>query len=268
MRADGTVGFTIGAYDPSLALVIDPVLVYSTYLGGSGGESATAVAVDAAGNTYVTGETGSSDFFTVNPFDPELNQPETSPFWLSFDAFVTKFDPHGVLVYSTYLGGGSTVAGVIRETIGHSIAVDAAGHAWVGGSTQSPLFPTTVSAPSGFEADPATGGGFLTELSADGSSILYSSVVRSTLLDIAVDDAGEVYATGFGFALKLDPATNTVRYLTPLGDGVARGIAVDSIGQAYVAGFTDSPAFPTKNALFPELHNRRFNEFGEEISSG
>ncbi|MHB8969784.1 MAG: NF038129 family PEP-CTERM protein [Pirellulaceae bacterium] len=199
VRADGTVGFTIGAFDPSLALVIDPVLVYSTYLGGSGAESPTSIAVDAAGNTYVTGETGSSDFFTVSPFDPDLNQPDTSPFWLSFDAFVTKFDPHGVPVFSTYLGGGSSGIGEIRETMAHSIVVDAAGHAWVAGSTQSPWFPTTVSAPSGLEANSSTGGGFLTELSADGSSI--------------------------------------------------------------------SPALPTKNALFPELHNRRFNEFGEEISS-
>ncbi|MCU0961267.1 MAG: NF038129 family PEP-CTERM protein, partial [Pirellulaceae bacterium] len=266
VRADGTIGFALGAYDPTRALVIDPVLVYSTYLGGSGGETAAAVAVDAAGNTYVTGETGSPDFFTVKPFDPELNQPETSPFWLSFDAFVAKFDPQGVLVYSSYLGGGSTVAGDVRETIGQSIAVDSAGQAWIGGSTQSSWFPTTTSAPSGFEPASSAGAGFLTKLSADGSSILYSALIRSTPLDLAVDDAGDVYATGIGFALKLDSATNTLRYVAPVF-GVARGIAIDSVGQAYVAGFTDSPAFPTKNALFPELHNRRFNEFGEEVTS-
>jgi VCBS repeat-containing protein len=255
MQADGSVGFTIGAYDHSVALVIDPVLVYSTYLGGSGLEFDVSVAVDAAGNTYVSGRTGSSDFFTVNPFDPELNQPDTSPFGLSFDAFVTKFNAGGVLVFSTYLGGGSSgFDPVIRETQASSIAVDNAGHVWVGGGTRSLLFPTTTSAPNGLLPRNTDVGAFLTELAADGSSILYSSVfdpIRQ-FLDIAIDDAGKIYGTGFGFALKLDPTTNTVRYITGTG-GLAQGIAVDDLGQAYLGGATNSPAFTTKNALFPVL---------------
>jgi VCBS repeat-containing protein len=253
LRADGTVGITLGTYDHSQTLVIDPVLVYSTYLGGSGFETASAIAVDDAGNTYVTGTTGSSDFFTVNPYDPELNQPDTSPFSLSVDAFITKFDSSGVLVYSTYLGGGSAGFDSIRETQARSIAIDNAGQVWVAGVTQSLLFPKTTTAPSGYEPNLNAAGSFLTQFSADGSSILYSSVNALSVLDIAVDDAGDVYAAGIGFALKLDPATNSFEYLTLLGDALARGIAVDSVGQVYVTGFTNSPNFPVKNALFPIL---------------
>ena len=253
LRTDGTVGIALGNYDHSQTLVIDPVLVYSTYLGGSGFESTSAIAVDDDGNTYVAGTTGSSDFFTVNPYDPELNQPDTSPFSLSVDAFVTKFDANGVVVYSTYLGGGSAGFDAIRETQARSIAVDNAGQVWVAGVTQSHLFPKTTTAPSGYEANPNTGGSFLTKFSVDGSSILYSSVNSLSILDIAIDDIGDVYAAGIGFSLKLDPATNTFEYLTLLGDGMARGIAVDSIGQAYVTGFTNSPNFPVRNALFPVL---------------
>lgn len=267
-REDGTVGFTVGAYDPSLVLVIDPVLVYSTYLGGGFSETGNAVAVDAAGNTYVTGVTGSIDFFTVNPFDPELNQPDTSPFGRDFDAFVSKFDAHGVLVYSTYLGGGASgFDPVIRPTTAESIAVDAAGHAWVAGLTYSMEFPTTVSTPDaigprsiiGIDGVPISG--YLTGLSSDGSSLVYSSVFNAIYApnDIAVDDAGMVYAAGNSAVFALDPVSNTVSYVRFIGGG-ANGIAVDSVGQAYIAGTTTSSAFPTKNALFPELHNRQADE--------
>ncbi len=254
LRSDGTVGITLGSYDRSQPLVIDPVLVYSTYLGGSGFESGNAIAVDADGNTYVTGATGSSDFFTANPYDAELNQPDTSPFALSVDAFITKFDANGDLVYSTYLGGGSSgFDPAIRETQGRSIAVDSAGQVWVGGITQSNLFPTTSPAPLGYEANPETGGSFFTQLSADGTTILYSTVTSLSALDIAVDESGDVYAAGVGFSLKLEPQTNTFKYVHLLGNATARGIAVDSIGQAYITGFTNSPDFPIKNALFPFL---------------
>jgi VCBS repeat-containing protein len=255
LRADGSVGITLGNYDHSQVLVIDPVLVYSTYLGGSGFESASAIAVDTVGNSYVVGTTGSSDFFTVNPFDPELNQPDTSPFRLSADAFVTKFDASGAIVYSTYLGGGSSgIDPTIRETQARSISIDNAGQVWVAGVTQSLLFPQTTTAPIGYEANLSNGGSFLTKISEDGSSLLYSSVNSLSVIDIAVDDAGDLYAAGIGFSLKLDPVTNTFRYVTLLGNATASGIAVDSFGQAYVTGFTDSQDFPIKNALFP-IHN-------------
>ncbi len=254
LRLDGTVGIALGSYDRSQPLVIDPVLVYSTYLGGSGFESANAIAVDAEGNTYVTGTTGSSDFFTANPFDSELNQPDTSPFALSVDAFITKFDANGDLVFSTYLGGGSSdLDPAIRETQGRSIAVDSEGQVWVAGITQSKLFPTTGPAPHGYEANLQTGGSFFTQLSADGTALLYSTVTSLSALDIAVDESGDVYAAGVGFALKLEPDTNAFKYVHLLGNATARGIAVDSIGQAYITGFTNSPDFPIKNALFPVL---------------
>jgi hypothetical protein len=186
----------------------------------------------------VVGETGSTDFFTVNPFDPELNQPDTSPFSLSFDAFVSKFDSSGALLFSTYLGGGSPVSGVAGDTRPYSVMMDAAGRIWVGGETLSPDFPTTVVAPavlpgwSGDQSD-SPSGGFLTQLAPDGSSIVYSTVFKgpNPIFDIAVDGAGAVYGATYGFAFKLNPSTNTAPYVRFIGNGTPKGLAVDDLGQ-------------------------------------
>ncbi len=126
-------GFVLGAYDPAHPVVIDPGLVYSTYLGGSVSEQALGLAVDNAGNAYVTGSIFLSANFptSVGAFDTTIGGTN--------DAFVTKFDPAGALVYSTYLGGSSGEAGT-------SIAVDAAGRAFVFGITSSPDFPTALGA--------------------------------------------------------------------------------------------------------------------------
>ena len=119
------VGFRVGAYDRRRALVIDPVLAYSTYLGGSVSDQAYGITVDAAGNAYVVGYTTSPDFPTANPIEV-----------LPGGAFVTKFNRDGTaLVYSTYLGGS-------RGANAFGIAVDSAGNAYVTGLTSSTDFPT------------------------------------------------------------------------------------------------------------------------------
>ena len=132
-----SVGFQLASYDHTKSVVIDPVLVYSTYLGGSGGsggDGGTGIAVDAAGQAYVTGATDSTNFPTATPFQATFNGHRS-------DAFVTKLNAAGTsLLYSTYLGG----SGSSRGDGGSGIAVDAAGQAYVTGSTGSANFPTAT----------------------------------------------------------------------------------------------------------------------------
>jgi hypothetical protein len=126
------VRIEVGAYDVSRPLVIDPVLVYLTYLGGSGEDRGFGIAVDLLGQAYVTGVTGSADF----PTTPGAFQPSLSGV---SDAFVTKVHRSGsALVYSTYLGGGGDT--------GFGIAVNLLGQAYVTGQTGSPDFPATAGA--------------------------------------------------------------------------------------------------------------------------
>lgn len=198
------IAFEIASYDPRLPLVIDPVLSYSTYLGGSGGDIANAVAVDADGNAYVTGSTTSIDFPTASAY-----QANCSRAYNCRDVFVTKLNAAGSsLVYSTYVGGD----GYSR---GHEIAVDSFGNAYITGHTYSPYFPTL--------------------------------------------NAFQTSRNGFwdAFVFKLDPTGSALLYSTFLGgsgneapyDSWSGGIAVDSAGNAYVTGTTDTADFPTKNAL-------------------
>jgi hypothetical protein len=126
------VGFEIAQYDTSRTLIIDPVFLYSTYLGGSGSENGYSIAVDPSGSAYVTGSTNSFNF-PVTSGAPQGTQP-SDPANGNPSAFVTKFDSNGALVYSTYLGGSCT-------DIGYGIAVDAAGEAYVTGTTGSGVNP-------------------------------------------------------------------------------------------------------------------------------
>src|SRR3989454_9366094 len=129
IKAERQVAFEVAAYDATKPLIIDPVLAYSTYLGGSGGDQGFGIAADAVGNAYVTGFTGSTNFpTTAGAFGGG-----------GVDAFVTKLSPTGALVYSTYLGGSG-------GDEGRGIAVDVAGNAYVTGSTGSTDFPTTAGA--------------------------------------------------------------------------------------------------------------------------
>lgn len=211
LRGEMEVGFEVADYDTSRTLVIDPLFVYSTSIGGSINDNATAVAVDAEGNAYITGITDSFDFPTVNAVQPLLNQNQIS---LSdpTDAFVMKLNPSGTaLLYSTFLGGGDSDGA-------NAIAIDSAGNAYVTGLAASKDFPTT---PGAFQTKPSTGGdAFITKLNPAGNALVYST-----------------YLGGSG---NVPPASQTVT--------TGRGLAVDAEGSAYVTGYTFSPSFPTKKA--------------------
>ena len=197
--APNTVTFQTGAYDHRRTLVIDPILSYSTFLGGNGDDDARAIATDSAGNVYITGSTTSSNFPTVAAVqgtpgnqDPNVNDN---------DAFVTKLNASGTaLLFSTYLGGAD-------DDVSNAIAVDASGNVIIAGSTASSAFPTT------------------------------SGALRRTC-NIAT--GGNCFDA---FVAKLNPIGNALVYSTYLGgtgDDEARGVAVDSSGNAYVTGKTAS----------------------------
>ena len=173
------VGFQIGEYDANQPLIIDPVLSYSTYLGGGADTFGTSIAVDASGSAYITGSTNALDFPTVNPFQSTTNGQA---------GFVTKLNPSGTaFVYSTYLG--------FANTFPSSIKVDAAGSAFVAGLTLSSNFPTT---PGAYRRTPGVNS-FITKLSPNGASLSYSTYLGSVieLNGIAIDLSGNAYVTGF-----------------------------------------------------------------------
>ncbi|HBB90008.1 MAG TPA: hypothetical protein DC047_20585, partial [Blastocatellia bacterium] len=184
-RADArSVSFNVGNYDTSRPLIIDPVLIYSSFLGGSSFESGFAVAVDAQGSAYLTGRTSSLDFPTSNAFQ--------STFATFTDVYVVKLNASGTaLLYSTYLGGDSSESG-------RGIAVDSQGSAYVAGSTFSTNFPTTAGA---FQASKdLLADGYLTKLSASGSSLIYSTYLGGDNSDningLAVTADGRAVVTG------------------------------------------------------------------------
>ncbi|HTD43587.1 MAG TPA: SBBP repeat-containing protein [Bryobacteraceae bacterium] len=259
------VTFELAKYDAGKPLVIDPVLLYSTYLGGSGVDQGRGIAVDGAGNAYVTGFTSSLDFPAGSPI-------QVANAGGTFDAFVTKINAAGsARVYSTYLGGEVTDQGT-------GIAVDGAGNAYVTGYTNSFDFPTRKAIQSAFALGAEDA--FVTKIDAAGSTLLYSTYLGGGGTDlaqgIAVDSAGNAYVTGYtnsndfptaspmqssnggngydAFVTKINAAGSAYVYSTYLGgsgDDFGQGIAVDSAGNAYATGFTYSTNFPTTNALQP-----------------
>ncbi len=267
------VGFQVGRYDHSKPLVIDPVLSYSTYLGGSANDYGYGIAVDDSGNAYVTGLTPSSNFPTKNPLQNKNRG--------GSDVFITKMSGDGtVLVYSTYLGGSG-------DDTGYGIAVDGSGNVYVTGSTESTNFPTK-------NAYQATNGGgsdvFITGLNAAGSALVYSTYLGGSTTDwgfgIAVDGSGNAYVTGLtasnnfptannplqatnggandGFVARLNPSLSGAHsliystYLGGAGNDEMFGIAVDGSGNAYVTGQTDSTNFPTTVGAFQTTPHEAF----------
>jgi len=284
------IGFQVAAYDRRAPLIIDPVLIYSTYLGGGQFNIGYRVAVDASGSAYVAGATNSSDFpTTAGVFKSPLN-PGGCPLYhhtKSFtcpDAFVTKLDSAGTqLVYSTYLGGSAPDAAT-------GISVDSSGNAYVTGATSSTDFPTTVGA---FQTSvtAARSHAFATKLNATGSALIYSTYLGGSGTDVssisALDSGGNLYVAGGtnsadfpttpgafqrapagtscthdglpvpcvdGFIAKLNQGGTALTYSTFLGGSnhdAVLGLAVDSAGNAYATGGTISTDFPIANALQP-----------------
>jgi hypothetical protein len=260
------VGFRVAAYDRRRALVIDPVLAYSTYLGGSDIDVGFGIAVDSSSNAYVTGPTYSIDFPTANAIQPAFGGGTS-------DAFVTKFNADGsALVYSTYLGGSG-------DEYGNAIAVDSAGDAYVTGPTSSIDFPTVNAIQPTLHGSENA---FITKINAVGSALVYSTYLGGSGGDgctgIAVDSVGSAYVTGgtnstdfptknavqptYGggtsdaFVTKINAGGNALVYSTYLGgSGQDNGycIAADLAGNAYISGISDSTDFPTANAIQPAL---------------
>jgi hypothetical protein len=261
-------------------------LDFSTFLGGSGSDRALAVAVDSAGNSYVTGYTSSADFPVTNgAFQTALNGGKGGP---GQDAFVAKFNPSGGLVYATYLGGKGL-------TLGDGIAVDQYGDAYVTGKTAATNFPVENA------MQPYYGGGafdaFVSKLNPTGSALLYStylggsgdenvtSPIDGPTGGIAVDSSGNAYVTGtssaatvvktgpkvvqsfptrngmprtsstaYAFVTRINTnaaGSASLVYSTFLGANKATGIAADNSGDAYVTGeATSSDGFVTTPGAF------------------
>ena len=356
LRGAREVGFRLGEYDPTLPLVIDPVLVYSThfpysyemtvdtagavyvvgttgtfngdfpvtpgafqttprgstdayvaklnpegtelsyltYLGGgtpgnfdNGFEYGEGVAVDSAGNAYVTGNTYSTDFPVLNAFQPASGGGGS-------DGFVAKLNPTGsALVYSSYLGGSET-------EWSKSVAVDAAGSAHVFGNTFSADFPVRNA------LQPARKGSddfFVTKVAPDGKTLDYSTYLGGTgsevgyLGELALDAAGAAYVAGTSYSIdypvtagayqpvpkahpegfspdavvtKIAPGGASLAYSTYLGGSDTEfvyALAVDATGQAHVAGLTNSTDFPTLNALQPAPRSDYFDGFVAKLNA-
>jgi hypothetical protein len=304
LLAGNSVGFRLGSYDHSQPLVIDPTLVYSTYLGGSGftGDNAAGIAIDKDGNAYIAGSTNSTDFPVVTG-SYDTTDPATS----EHVVFITKLNAAGTAeVYSTYLGG---TWGDWAE----AIALDSDGNAYVTGYTWSPNFPVTTGAYQTTNVGWAHSvvNAFITKLSADGSSLVYStylggtgtlSIYGDTADAIAVDSAGNAYVTGEAYSTNFPvtsgvyQATNKATqsgsnvFVTELsadgtglvfstylgGSGIdllgdtGHAIAIDGGGNVYVAGGSYSTDFPTTKGAYQTKNyatsNKATNAFAAKLN--
>jgi len=254
------IKFQLAAYDPGLPLVIDPVISFSTYLGGSQMDVVNDLAVDAAGNLYVLGTTTSRDF-------PASHRIGTAGYR---DVFLAKLSPDGSRLLYALLFGGS------HEETPQALAVDADGNAWIGGATSSGDLPCVAPIQS-FRASHTDA--FLAKISADGTTLLFSTYLGGlgldSVKDIVLDAAGNAYVCGWtespdfpalnslqprptpadtgtlletdAFVAKLNPSGSALEFSTLLGgsryDG-ARAIGLDAAGNLFVTGGSDSWDFP------------------------
>ena len=254
LNADGSIGFSLGEYDHARLLVIDPVLSYASYFGGTGNEAALGVAVDSTGAVYITGRTTSALGSLIGAGG-------------SGDVYVAKFSADlTTLIYSTRIGGTG-------DEQGNSIAVDSSGNASVTGWTQSSNFPTVAASQATLSGSQDA---FVFRLNAAGSGLAFSTFLGGLSATdqgtgIAVDTAGNVYATGQrsqalvpvltglggsvltgdeAFAIKYD-TSGAVQYSQFFGGtGTDAGVAitVDTSGNAYIVGQSDSGNLPMVNA--------------------
>lgn len=261
LLAHNEIGFAVGPYDKTKQLVIDPVLTYSTYLGGSSDDEGFGIDIDEEGHAYVTGSTASFNFPTEDAFQPILAGPQ--------NAFVTKLNRKGKgLVYSTYLGGNG-----IEE--GHGVVVDKKGNAYVTGHTTSTNFPLKHA------FQPFLAGSqnaFITKLNSKGTKLIYSTYLGGSGTDsgrgIAIDKKGRAYITGDtsspnfptkhafqaflagasnGFVTKLNAKGTALIYSTYIGGSgkeQPHGIALDKKNHAYIVGQTNSTNYPVTPGAF------------------
>ena len=265
VRGRNRVGFEVAAYDRRKPLVIDPVLVFSSYFGGNGDDSGYGIKLDPAGNIYICGKTSSTNF----PGNPVPGTPAGVLNGSATAAFVAKISSSGTLIFSTY------IAGTNDQALGAGVAVDGNGNVYLAGSTSAADFPTLNA------IQPTNHGSFdafVLELNNSGSALVYSTYLGGSQLDyaetISVDTSGNAYVTGstasadfptlnaaqpkYGgggydaFAAKISPAGSALVYSTFLGGSGTdfnNGLAIDSEGNLYVFGDTDSVDFPVKNAF-------------------
>jgi hypothetical protein len=255
------VRFNLGAYDPSRPLIIDPVIVYASFFGPllatdpMGNVGGQGIAVDSSGSAYVTGYTAA------------LFTPPTSPLPTIYgptgglDAFITRIAPGGgAVLWTTYLGGSN-------DDISYGVALAPANFVDIAGYTQSPDFPVTAGVfQPVFGAGPTDG--FVTSLLTVNGTLFQSTFLNfsfgggpgnTTAYGVAVDSNFDVYATGYSdqgspnaqvFAIALNPVLSAPLYLSIFGGpgtsfgSVGYGIAVDANNEAYLTGYTDSPAYP------------------------
>ena len=285
-RATKTFGFALQSYDPRRALVIDPGPGYSTLIGGSSNDFGIDIAVDRAGNAYVTGQTISPDFPTTpGAYDGVHGG--------AADAFVAKLDASGSkLEYATYLGGSGAEAGL-------SIAVDDAGRAYVSGGTASADFPTT---PGAFDrTDHRNEDVWVAKLNPTGSELLYSTLLGGNAIAgdfgaaIAVDSTGHAYVAGGtgspdfpstpasfeathngeintldAFVVKLKTDGSGLEFGTFLGgrcNDAITGIALDDQDRIFVTGSTVSNDFPTTAKAYDRVHRGDQDVFVSELST-
>ncbi len=259
----GTQPYT-GTYDAFVTKVVSGTgaIAYSTYLGGSGTDQASGLAVDGQGDAYVTGQTDSADYPTTVPTlqvsaitaTAGVTSVATTPISVSIpptgtDAFVTKLGPTGAISYSTRLGslGGINAVG---DTWGRAIAVDRQGEAYVTGQTDSPDFPVTTLSPVGV-TDPGT----LVHGVCNPLTSLLSQPLTQTVGTAITTTGGLCYDA---FVTRLSADGQALLYSTYLGGGrddEGYGIAADQAGNAYVTGRTESPDFPVSGTVAGSLDN-------------
>jgi hypothetical protein len=280
LRGPDVFGFEVESYNPEVPLVIDPAMVYSTFIGGTQIEYEFSIAADPSGYTYITGFTGSPNFPTTpGAYDTTYNG--------NYDAFVTKLSPSGnTIIYSTFIGG-------TYSDIGNDISVDAHGNAFITGFTGSPNFPTTPGA-----YDTTHNGDedvFVTKLNQSGNTLIYSTLLGGTDYEeadnIKVDSNGSSFVTGWTssidfpttpgaydtthngdydvFVTTITPSGDALIYSTYLGGTMrdwASNIVIDDHGSAYITGFTGSTNFPTTPGTYDTTHNGDDDVFVTKLS--
>jgi Beta-propeller repeat/Abnormal spindle-like microcephaly-assoc'd, ASPM-SPD-2-Hydin len=284
MKDASHIGFQLASYNSGSPLVIDPVLVYSSYIGGSGDDEAAGIAVDSTGSVYIAGYTDSANFPLAAIGSLSAN---------NYHTFVAKMDPTGSnLVYADYIGGSG-------DDYGAALVLDSANNVYVTGNTTSSDFPVVKAYQS---QQPGPNSGFLTKVSADGSSLLYSTYLGGNAFDfplsVAIDSLSEVHVAGYtlssnfptvnayqssalanqsgassyyGFLTKFSADGSSLVYSTYFGgndtalqscgsscyptavNGIS-GVALDANGNAYLTGSTNTTNFPTTSGAYQTIN--------------